>query len=120
MTKRILIADDDVDIAHSLGELLREAGYETASATSAKAAFSMLGERHYDLLLTDINMPEMNGFALKKVIKQSETLNNVPVIFMSGYSPEIERAPSLVLTKPFNHNDLLSVIELTLMPETAH
>lgn len=120
MKKRILIADDDADIAYALLEILRDAGFETTSASSAKEAYTMLAEQSYDLLLTDINMPELDGFALKKKIKQCEALNGMPVIFMSGSSPYIERAPSLVLIKPFNTDDLLSVIEMTLMSEAAY
>jgi len=118
MKKRILIVDDESDIRDSLAELLSEAGYDTISATSAKSAFAMLSSDSVDLVLTDIRMPEVNGFALKRMIKESETFKHIPVIFMSGYSPDIDKAPSLVMTKPFNFDDLLSVIELTLMPET--
>ncbi|GGI15908.1 response regulator [Oxalicibacterium faecigallinarum] len=120
MKKRILIADDDADIAYTLSEILHDAGFETALASSAKDAYNMLAAQPFDLLLTDINMPELNGFALKKMIKQCEALNGMPVIFMSGYSPYIERAPSVVLIKPFNTDDLLSVIEMTLMSEAVH
>jgi len=118
MKKSILVVDDESEIRDSLAELLQTVGYETVSANSAKQAFAMLSTASIDLVLTDIRMPEVNGFALKKMIKESENFKDIPVIFMSGYSPDIDRAPSVVMTKPFNFDDLLSVIDLTLMPES--
>lgn len=119
MKKRILIVDDESDIREAVAEFLQDAGYEVMTAASARSAFALLSEATIDLVLTDIRMPDVTGFSLKKMIKESENFKNIPVIFMSGYSPDIDKAPSLVMTKPFRFDDLLSVIQLTLMPETC-
>jgi len=119
MKKNILIVDDNADIRDLLAEFLSGAGYQTVSADSAGAALGILSNTCIDLVLVDIHMPEIDGFAFKRMVKSSETIKDIPVVFMSGYGPQVERAPSLVLIKPFKFDDLIKVIELNLQSETT-
>lgn len=61
---RLLIVDDESDLLTSLCDILSEIGYETKGFTSGKDALKALNEQDFDLLLTDLMMPEMDGIAL--------------------------------------------------------
>jgi PAS domain S-box-containing protein len=61
---RLMIVDDEIDLLTSLCDILSEIGYETVGFTSGKDALKALKERDFDLLLTDLMMPEMDGIAL--------------------------------------------------------
>ncbi len=80
----ILLVDDEVELLEMNTMLLESAGYTVLSAQSAAQALSLSGEHHFDLLLSDIVMPEMNGFELAKTLKASYP--DVSVQLMSGYT----------------------------------
>lgn len=63
---RLLIVDDEIDLMTSLREILSGAGYEAVGFTSGKEALEALKEQEFDLLLTDLDMPEMDGIALMR------------------------------------------------------
>lgn len=64
-----MICDDDPDIVRALNIYLQEAGYETAVAHTGRQALNQLVEVHFDLLLLDVMMPEINGISLLKQIR---------------------------------------------------
>ena len=80
----ILLVDDEVELLEMNTMLLESAGYTVLSAQSAAQALSLSGEHHFDLLLSDIVMPEMNGFELAKALKANYP--DVRVQLMSGYT----------------------------------
>jgi CheY-like chemotaxis protein len=81
---RILVADDDRGIRESLGKLLRNAGYDVSLATHGGHVVELLYEKAFDLLLLDLNMPEMDGWtALDHVISLRPTL---PVFVITAHS----------------------------------
>jgi two-component system sensor histidine kinase/response regulator len=109
----ILIVDDNPHNLQVLGKLLQENKYEIEFATNGKAALEWLKAKQFDLILLDINMPEMTGFEVCTKIRSNPDLNNVPVIFLSA---ETERESILkgfelgaqdYLTKPFDSRELL-------------
>ena len=109
----ILIVDDNPHNLQVLGRLLQENRYEIEFATNGKAALEWLNAKQFDLILLDINMPEMTGFEVCTKIRSNPDLNNVPVIFLSA---ETERESILkgfelgaqdYLTKPFDSRELL-------------
>ena len=63
---RIMIVDDEAELMHALCEMLTGQGYQTEGFTSGSDALKRLAEQDYDLLLTDLMMPEMDGIALLK------------------------------------------------------
>ena len=79
----ILVVDDDLGICQSLGELLRYQGCEVALATSASEALTLLAGRRFDLVLSDVVMPDMDGYDLYMELKERRP--DVPVILMTGY-----------------------------------
>ncbi len=80
----ILIVDDQKDIGKALERLLRYAGHEADSVTSGAEALAMLHIRKPSLVVLDVNMPEMDGLTVLKLIKGHTELNHVPVVMYSS------------------------------------
>ncbi|ARM31218.1 hypothetical protein B9H02_07845 [Prosthecochloris sp. HL-130-GSB] len=85
----VLIADDSAVIRVLLSQVTRKAGYTPVTAENGRQALSILQSRHVDLILLDINMPEMNGMEVLSYLKTNEI--NTPVVMISG-SGDIEQA----------------------------
>jgi DNA-binding NtrC family response regulator len=83
---RILIVDDEESMCQYLSILLSKEGYEVVTANSGAAALRLLEEMPYDVVLTDINMPQMNGIQLLKGVKAVDS--QTPVIMMTAYASE--------------------------------
>jgi PAS domain S-box-containing protein len=79
----ILVVDDDLGICQSMSELLRSHGSEVAFAICAADALALIGARRFDLVVSDVVMPDMDGYDLYMELK--ETRPELPVILMTGY-----------------------------------
>ncbi|WP_395144403.1 response regulator [Armatimonas sp.] len=112
MNKRILAVDDDESIRRILQVNLERGGYTVETAQSGASALPLLLKNHYDLLISDVMMPEMDGLELLEHVRQSPELRKLPVILLTAQSSErdITRAyvkgTDLYLTKPFDPNEL--------------
>ena len=112
MNKRILAVDDDESIRRILKVNLERGGYTIETAESGASALPLLLKNHYDLLISDVMMPEMDGLELLEHVRQSPDLRKLPVILLTAQSSErdITRAyvkgTDLYLTKPFDPNEL--------------
>ena len=118
MTARILIVDDDPLVPRTLRILLRKHGYEVDAAAGAREAFSMLGEQPYDLVISDINMPELDGFQVLTHVKSESP--DTEVILVTGYGT-IENAVRGMkegafdyVTKPVLDDEMVVVVERAL------
>jgi DNA-binding response OmpR family regulator len=117
MMERILLVEDDLMIADSLGTFLRQEGFLTACATGQKAAEECLDEGGFDLVLLDISLKDGNGFSLCKKIREQY---QVPVIFLTASGDEYSVVTGLELgaedyiRKPFRPRELLSRIRVVL------
>ena len=80
MTKRILVVDDDEMVLMALDELLKPEGYQVHTVGSGKDALQKLDEGAYDLIMTDVIMPEMDGFELCRRIREKEKYREIPVV----------------------------------------
>ncbi len=104
---KILIVDDDPDIRESLSEILLSEGYQIETAENGKEALRKLSNFVPDIVLTDYLMPEMDGIALCKVIKNDPTLVDTGVILITGVNDLDTRVRGLLagaddfLNKPF-------------------
>ena len=109
----VLVADDSPTMRTLLSDLLTDAGYEVATVSSGGRAFTEMSARRPDLLITDLFMPGMTGFALRAEMLRRPDLAIVPVIVLSAYwhrpSETLEVAD--VLTKPLNIDRLLGSVE---------
>ena len=120
-TKRILVADDSTASRSLVAAAFAEvAGVEIARASSGVEAMKLLATASFDLVLTDVNMPDINGLELLRFIKTSERLRATPVLLIStGVATEDRtRALSLgadgYLTKPFTAEELRQAISRLL------
>lgn len=111
---RILVAEDDEAVREFVSRALTLQGYEVTAVTDGGQALEALDGGPYDLLLTDIVMPGMDGIALAlKVAKDHPAL---PVLLMTGYAAERQRAHNLdalisrVLLKPFSLKEVCGAV----------
>ena len=81
---KILIVEDEVEYGWLLAKFLREKGYLTEHVASGKSAIEHLESQHYDLILLDLFLPDMNGMELLKRIKETNTNQEVVVITGHG------------------------------------
>lgn len=82
---KILIVDDFSTMRRIIRNLLRDLGYaNTAEAADGKKALPMLQQGNFDFLVTDWNMPVMDGFSLLKAVRADEKLNDLPVLMVTA------------------------------------
>ena len=115
---RILIVDDEVEMAAITSEALARRGFETAVQSSADAAWELLSREDFDTVVTDLNMRGMNGVELTERIVKNR--HNVPVIVVTGFG-SLETAIATIragafdfLTKPFDIEELVLAVERAL------
>lgn len=112
-----LIVDDASDVTEMLSVLLSHAGYRVVTAHSARAAIAASREHHFDVIISDIGMPEMNGYELAKALRALPGYETVPMVAVTGYSMFDDRERSLRsgfnahMTKPIEPRALLDLIE---------
>jgi len=108
---RILIVDDDRRLARTLVDILRCKGYEALAAHSGAEALDNVRKDYFDCVLTDIEMPQMNGVELHEAIKELQP--GLPVVLLTAYSSDkpvkkgMAAGAVATLTKPLNINSLL-------------
>ena len=116
-TKTILIADDSVTMRAMLIAIVEELGdYHIVEASSGFEALRLLPRDHVDLILTDINMPDINGLELISYLRSNPNYINIPVFIISteGSAKDIEKGRQLgadeYLVKPFSPVTLQELI----------
>ena len=118
---RVLVADDDNDVRNYVGVALAEDGIEVVAVSDGPSALEKLGAERFDLLLTDIRMPGMDGFELARRAKAA--VPGLCVLYMSGFAREyrIDPAHEDFISKPFRRGELLGcVYEITSRPGSRH
>lgn len=112
---KILIVDDQPKNIQVLGSLLREEQFIVGVAMNGKEAIDTLKESDdYDLVLMDVNMPEMDGFEACKAIRKIDKLEDIPVIFLTALTETdniikgFDAGGQDYVTKPFNSKELLA------------
>jgi CheY-like chemotaxis protein len=117
---RVLVVDDVSDVTEMIGLFLKHAGYEVSTADSARAALELAGERAFDLIISDIGMPAMNGYELAEALRQLPEYQEIPLIAVTGYTEYDDRGRSLRagfnahMTKPIDPSQLLTIISSLL------
>ncbi len=109
----ILIVDDNPHNLQVLGRLLQEKNYDIEFATNGIAALDWLASKAFDLVLLDINMPEMDGFEVCRRIRANEEFSKLPVVFLSADNDResilkgFELGGQDYVTKPFDSRELI-------------
>ncbi len=118
--KTLLIVDDDIFLVDIMAFTLKQSGFEIIKAHNGKEALDIVAKQKVDLVLTDIMMPIMDGFELAKKLKENESTQNLPIIFLTAKSNIEDKNKSETLgvndyvVKPFNLKDLVSRINQAL------
>ncbi|MBO0330865.1 sigma-54-dependent transcriptional regulator [[Muricauda] lutisoli] len=121
--ENILLVDDDIDILELLQRHLKSLDYHTYKAVSVKEALYILKDTEIDLLVTDINMPEIDGLQLVKYV--AEHYPDMPKLVVTGF-PSVEDASNVIkhgatdyLTKPFTKAELEAAVKKALASKEA-
>jgi two-component system sensor histidine kinase/response regulator len=114
---KILVVEDSRAIREEICEILQLEGFEVISAENGRLGFEMALKESPDLIISDILMPELNGFEMLKKLQKNKKEMNIPLIFISakGEKKDIRTGMNLgaedYLTKPINVNDLLNAVD---------
>jgi two-component system, chemotaxis family, CheB/CheR fusion protein len=112
-----LVVDDVADVTEMLAVVLTHAGYIVVTAGSAPAALKAAQERQFDVIISDIGMPDMNGYQLAREVRQLPGYESTPMVAVTGYSmfDDKERSSkagfNAHMTKPIDPRALLDLID---------
>lgn len=116
-SRSALVVDDVTDVTDMLSVLLTHAGYDVTCAATAPEALALAREQRFDVVISDIGMPEMNGYELAEALRSLPGYDSVPLIAVTGYSMFDDRTRSLTagfnehVTKPIDPRAFLDLIE---------
>lgn len=122
---RVLVVDDSLSVRNSLMQLVQDAGYAANAVRDGVEAVRSLQDNPPDLVLTDLEMPNMNGIELTRHIRARDDLGQVPVIMITSRSQDkhqrlaADAGVTTYLTKPYSDGDLLRLIRETLASRTV-
>lgn len=117
---RLLLVDDDPNLILLVKDYLEFQGYEVATAENGREALEILDRQVPDMIICDIMMPEMDGYALIEKIRQDSRLSWIPVMFLSAKGQSQDRVKGLntgadvYLVKPFEPEELVAQVESSL------
>ena len=116
----VLVVDDEPDVRRSIVDTLAYGGYKTLNAGNGSMAVELAQEHLPDVIISDINMPHMNGYDVLEALRDNERTNTIPVILLTSMSDRqtmrqgMERGADDFLTKPFTVKELLAAVESQL------
>jgi CheY-like chemotaxis protein len=113
---KILVIEDNRDSRDILSKLLRMSGYEVLSATDGETGYEAAASFHPDLIITDINMPRMDGIEFVKRVRASELLAKTPVLVVTAFGlsaarEAVEAGADAAAEKPFDFDRFLGTVE---------
>ena len=120
MRKTILVVEDDLDLVELLRFNLDNAGFSVVAATDGAEALKKSKALLPDLILLDLMLPELDGFAVCEILRRDERTARIPIIILTAMSGELARVAGIgagandFITKPFSPKQLLSRIETAL------
>lgn len=120
MSKVIMTADDSTSIRQMVSFTLTQAGYEVVQAVDGQDAVNKLGNTHVDMLITDLNMPNLDGFGLIQQVRAMPQFKFMPIIMLTTESQgDMKQKGKAVgatgwIVKPFKPEQLLAVIKKVL------
>jgi len=114
---RILIVDDEAPLMHALCDTLQDHGYETVGFNNGNAALEALEKSKFDLILSDLMMPEISGMEFYDILLRERPLIAERVVFMSGGAftasarAFLDRVPNERIEKPFNLGQVRDLVQ---------
>ena len=123
MSKRILLVDDSKIVLSLHTYILENAGYEVKCAPNGFAALEFLFSDSFDLVITDVNMPKMDGYALIERIREEDEYGNLPIVIISTEEEAKDKqkgfdaGANIYIVKPAKPKDLVLNVEMLLRDE---
>jgi CheY-like chemotaxis protein len=109
---RILIAEDDDGVAYTINDIIANDGYEVSRVANGRQAVELAKESSFDLVLLDLEMPEMNGFSVCRILRSDERLRDLPILVLSVHDHPADILAGFAegatdyMTKPFKEAQL--------------
>ncbi|TXI22065.1 MAG: response regulator [Roseateles sp.] len=122
MAKTILIVDDSASLRQVVGIALRGAGYDVIEASDGQDALNKLTGQKVHLMISDVNMPNMDGITFVKTVKQRPAYRFTPVVMLTTESQESKKAEGQAagakawVVKPFRPEQMLGVVQKLVLP----
>ena len=127
MTKRVLLCDDEIHILRAAELKVSRAGYEVQIARDGQEAWEIILQNQPDVLVTDVQMPRMDGFELSRRIRGNETTKDLPILMLTAKGFELEQQELMekwgivdILAKPFSPRELVRLIDQIVAEPAAH
>jgi two-component system, OmpR family, phosphate regulon response regulator PhoB len=120
MASRVLIAEDEADIRDLLAFHLERDGYEVSRARTGTEALRLAQERHPDLLVLDLMLPEMNGLEVCRRLRQDAATAGLPIVMLTAKGDEVDRVVGLemgaddYIVKPFSPKEVVARVRAVL------
>ncbi len=118
--KKLLLIDDDPNLILLVKDYLEFRGYNVDTAENGREALEVLDQNVPDMIICDVMMPEMDGYALVKHIREEPVTNRIPVLFLSAKGQSQDRVKGLnegadvYMVKPFEPEELVAQVESSL------
>jgi DNA-binding response OmpR family regulator len=125
MRKKILLVDDNTELLELLGMSLKEAGFCIATATDGMDALKKARSLGPDLIVLDLVLPELDGFAVCETLRRGAKTKRIPVLLLTGLSSQFARLAGFesgateFVTKPFSPAKLVSRIQEILVQKVV-
>jgi PAS domain S-box-containing protein len=120
ITGRVLIVEDQPDTLEMLATIFERRGYEVVACDAAQRALEIFEHDEFDVLISDVGMPSMDGLQLIKAIRERSGDNHIPAIALTGYASQNDAAAAIAagfdrhLSKPVDPNELAEAVERML------
>jgi twitching motility two-component system response regulator PilH len=117
MSRKVLIVDDAVVDRRNLEQILAAAGHRVLLAESGEQALARARDDRPDVILMDVNMPDLDGFATTRRLKAEPATKDIPVVFVTGKNQKADQAWGRMLgakgyvSKPYTREDILAQVE---------
>jgi two-component system chemotaxis sensor kinase CheA len=116
--KKVLYAEDSITVRNMVRSHIEAAGFEVSTAVDGQAAYELLQKEAFDLVVSDIEMPRMNGFELTSKIKKDNALSHLPVILVTSLDSKADRdrglesgANAYIVKSSFEKSNLIDTIK---------
>jgi len=122
MAKNVLVVDDSSSVRQVVGIALKSAGYDVIEASDGKDALSKLTGQKVHLIISDVNMPNMDGITFVKEVKKLANYKFTPIIMLTTESQESKKAEGQAagakawVVKPFQPAQMLASVSKLILP----
>ncbi|MBC7963269.1 MAG: response regulator [Steroidobacteraceae bacterium] len=120
MAKLIMTADDSASVRQMVAFTLKQNGYDVIEAVDGKDALTKLGSQKVDMLLTDLNMPNLDGIGLIKAVRGGTLNRMIPIVMLTTESQDSRKSEGKTagatgwIVKPFKPEQLIAVVKKVL------